>query len=251
MDWAVSDEPRLCSLPAGLHRSGGLPGALEWQSRFGSVSLSMFEAGTTDGINQAGLGAHALYLSGAELAKPDRRPLIGNTLWAQWVLDNFATVEESVAAMKTLSVASVPVRDQDLLCHLAIEDATGDSAIIEPLGGELVVHHDRRFTVMANDPPFGEQLENLGQYAPFGGDHPLPGNIMSTDRFVRATYFLSHLPEPADLAEAVAGVVHLAENVAVPPGAPYDDFAVSPTWWIAVVDLTSPTYYFWSRRSRR
>ncbi len=66
---------------------------------------------------------------------------------------------------------------------------------------------------------------------------------------MRASYFLEHLPEPATYAEALAGVVHLASNVAVPPGAPYDDFGVYPTWWISAADLTSPTFYFWSQLS--
>jgi penicillin V acylase-like amidase (Ntn superfamily) len=37
--------------------------------------------------------------------------------------------------------------------------------------------------------------------------------------------------------------------VACPPGAPYEDFSVYPTWWTSVVDLTNLTYYFWSSYS--
>jgi penicillin V acylase-like amidase (Ntn superfamily) len=249
MDWSVSDEPNLWVLPAGLHRSGGLPGAIEWVSSYGSAVLSMFDAGTVDGINERGLGAHCLYLERAGFASGRCRPLVGNTLWAQWALDRFASVDEALVAMDGLEVASIPVRGQDLHCHLSIEDVSGDSAIIEPIDGRLVVHHGRQYTVMANDPTFDEQLENVARYLPFGGSLPLPGDILSTDRFVRATYFLSHLPEPANVDEALAGVVHLAENVAVPPGAPYGDFSVYPTWWISAADLTTPTFYFWSRLS--
>lgn len=36
--------------------------------------------------------------------------------------------------------------------HLAVEDATGDSAIIEVNAGVLTTHHDRRFTVFTNAP---------------------------------------------------------------------------------------------------
>jgi penicillin V acylase-like amidase (Ntn superfamily) len=102
---------------------------------------------------------------------------------------------------------------------------------------------------MANDPAFDEQLEHLRRYRPFGGDRPLPGGIESTDRFVRAAYFLHYLPEPADLAEAIAGVVNIAGTVSCPPGAPYEDFGVFPTWWTSAVDLTNLTYYFWSHTS--
>ena len=96
----------------------------------------------------------------------------------------------------------------------------------------------------SNDPVYEDQLVNLARYRPFGGELPLPGDILSPDRFVRASYFLHYLPEPQTYAEALAGPILIARNVAVPPGAPYDDFAVYPTWWISAVDVTNLCYYF-------
>lgn len=249
MDWAVTDEPQLWALPRGACRSGGLAGSVQWESRFASVALSFFDSGTVDGLNERGLAAHLLYLDDAGYAAPTARPVIGNTNWAQWVLDNFATVADAVDAMQELSIASVAVRGEHLGSHLALEDDTGDSAIVEPLGGRLVIHHGPEYQVMANSPTYDEQLANLHRYRPFGGDLPLPGDIFSADRFVRATYFLGHLPEPTTYSEAVAGVVHIAGNVAVPPGAPYDDVGVYPTWWTAAADLDARTFYFWGRLS--
>jgi glycosyltransferase involved in cell wall biosynthesis len=51
--------------------------------------------------------------------------------------------------------------------HLALEDPSGDSAIIEPIDGELVVHHGAEYTVMANSPAYDEQLANLSRYEGF------------------------------------------------------------------------------------
>ncbi len=152
-------------------------------------------------------------------------------------------------ALREMSVVSVPVRGQELGCHLALEDASGDSAIVEPDGGRLRIHHSSEYQVVANDPPFAEQRANLRRYRPFGGDQPVPGGIESIDRFARASYFLHYLPEPRDAAEAVAGVVSIAGTVSCPPGAPYEDFGVYPTWWVSAIDLTHLTYYFWSRTS--
>jgi penicillin V acylase-like amidase (Ntn superfamily) len=203
MDWAVSDDPVLWAVPEGTRRAAG--GGV-WESRFGVVGLSMWDSGTTDAVNTAGLAAHLLYLGAAGFAAPGTPGAISNLLWAQWTLDRFATVAEAVAALS-----------------------------------------DR--PVVANDPPFDDQLENLSRYRPFGGSRPLPGGIESADRFVRAAYFLHYLPEPANLAEAVAGAVNVAGTVSVPPGAPYDDFGVYPTWWTSAIDLTNLTYYFWSHAS--
>ena len=245
MDWAVSDEPDLWSLPAGLQRSGNAgPGSLTWVSRYASLALSMWRTGTVDGMNDQGLAAHALYLDDVNWEAPDERPAVANLTWVQYLLDNFATVAEVVAAVPDVRIASLPVRGQEMGCHIAVDDAGGDSAIIEPIDGALVVHHRRDYAVMANSPDYDEQLANLARYRPFGGELSPPGDITSLDRFVRASYFLHYLPTPSNLEEAVAGVFKLAGTVAVPPGSPYEDGGVYPTWWTAGADLTNLTYYF-------
>jgi penicillin V acylase-like amidase (Ntn superfamily) len=246
MDWSVSDDPVLWAVPAGTSRAAG---DMAWQSRFGVVGMSMWDSGTTDAVNTAGLAAHLLYLGSAGFAAPGSPGAISNLLWAQWVLDRCATVDEAVTALHDLPLVSTPVRGQKLGCHLALEDASGDSAIVEPIDGGLRVHHGPEYQVMANDPSFDEQLDNLRQYSPFGGDRPVPGGIESADRFVRAAYYLHYLPEPADLTEAIAGVVNVAGTVSCPPGAPYADFGVYPTWWTSAIDLSNLTYYFWSHAS--
>ena len=71
------------------------------------------------------------------------------------------------------------------LVHISLEDRTCDSAVIEYLAGKATIHHDRRFTVMTNEPTYDKQIENLKRYRTFGGDKPLPGERTPTDRFVR------------------------------------------------------------------
>jgi len=250
MDWAVSDEPDLWSLPAGIERSGHAgANSMTWTSKYPSVVLSMWRSGTVDGMNGKGLGAHVLYLDDVDWEAPDDRPAVGNMMWVQYLLDNFATVAEVVAAVPDVRIASITMRGQDMGCHVAVDDASGDSAIIEPIEGKLVVHHRREYAVMANSPDYDDQLANLARYRPFGGELSPPGDITSLDRFVRASYFLHYLPEPANLEEAVAGVFKLAANVAVPPGSPYEDGGVYPTWWTAGADLTNLTYYFLASES--
>lgn len=38
--------------------------------------------------------------------------------------------------------------------HLATEDATGDSAILEVVDGQMNIYHDRRCTAMTNEPTY-------------------------------------------------------------------------------------------------
>lgn len=252
MDWSVSDEPELWFVPSGLTRTGcDDTGALTWTSIYASVVTSMWGIGTVDGMNEKGLAAHALYLDPQDVsfAEPDGRPVLPITLWVQHILDTCATVVDVVDALDQVRISSPPIRGEQFGVHIAVEDASGDSAIIEPLDGRLVVHHGPEYTVMANSPALDRQLENLARYRPFGGELPPPGDITSADRFVRSSYFLHYLPEPQNTAEAVAGVFQLIANVSVPYGAPYSDGGVYPTWWRAGADLTNRVYYFGSTRS--
>ena len=252
MDWIVSDQPQLWFVPKGTTRTGSSDkDAHHWTSRYGSVVTSMWGIGTVDGLNDQGLAAHALYLDPEDVSfpDPDARPSVANALWVQYLLDNYSSVAEAVADLDRVRITSPLFGGLELGLHIAIEDASGDSAIIEPLGGELVVHHGREYTVMANSPTLDKQLENLANYRPFGGELPPPGDITSSDRFVRASYFLHYLPPAENTEEAVAGVFQLISNVSVPYGAPYSTGDPYPTWWRAGANLTDRIYFFGSTRS--
>ena len=101
MDWKVSDDPVLWAVPEGTRRAAG---DAAWESRFGVVGLSMWDSGTTDAVNSAGLAGHVLYLGTAGFAAPGSPAAITNLLWAQWVLDHCATVDEAVSALRDLPV---------------------------------------------------------------------------------------------------------------------------------------------------
>jgi choloylglycine hydrolase len=70
---------------------------MTWTSRYGSVVAAGFDAGTADGMNEKGLVANLLYLTESEYVTPsdkDPRKTLSISLWAQYALDNFATVAE-------------------------------------------------------------------------------------------------------------------------------------------------------------
>jgi penicillin V acylase-like amidase (Ntn superfamily) len=250
LDWETSDEPRLWVLPRGTARNGGVgEGSVEWTSLFGSVTMQGWGCVTSEGINEAGLSARVLYLEATEWEGPDDRPAVSNLVWTQYVVDNFATVEEALAGLADVRVVSMPMHGAHLGAHLMIEDPSGDSALVEMIGGVPTVHHGRKYDVATNDPPYDEQVAGLARYRPWGGDLGIPGDIASEERFVRATYYLSHLPKPADDAEAVAGVMGVIRNCQVPYGAPDTRFETFPTWWASVTDLTERVYYFQSTRA--
>jgi penicillin V acylase-like amidase (Ntn superfamily) len=250
MDWETSDAPRLWVIPRGTRRSGATEhGELSWTSQYGTASMQGWGVATTEAVNDAGLSARVLYLEATEWEPVDDRPAIANLMWTQYAADNYATVEQALNGLAEVRVQSVPIHGQHLGAHLLLEDAGGDSALIEILGGTATIHHGAQYDVVANDPPYDEQIAGLARYRPWGGQLGIPGDIISEERFARATYYLSHLPPPADAAEAVAGVFGIVRNCQVPYGAPDNRFDTYPTWWASVTDLTNRVYYFQSTRA--
>ncbi|WP_421694979.1 linear amide C-N hydrolase [Aestuariivirga sp.] len=255
MDWPESTEPVLTIFPRGLERGGGKAGAevivtdnpARWTSKYGSLVTTIYGIGTADGINEAGLGAHMLYLNDTDFGARDvSKPGLHAGLWAQYLLDNAATVEEALKLFDGIQVVMVEANGHKANVHLAIEDASGDSAIIEFIGGKPVIHHGRDFVVMTNDPAYDQQLALLKNqdFSKPSSTMPLPGNVNPVDRFQRATYYLNLLPKPKGEREAAAGVLAIARNVSVPFGAPYKGFGIYNTEYRTAANLTDKRYYF-------
>jgi choloylglycine hydrolase len=255
MDWPVSTEPMIIVFPRGIERHGGQLGpdrviaenAVMWTSRYGSMTTSIYGLGSADGLNERGLAVHMLFLRATDFGPRDpSKPGLVASLWAQYLLDNAATVEEALALHDDINLVMVGARGRDATVHLALEDASGDSAIIEYIDGQKIVHHGPEFRIMTNDPAYDQQLELLGQqdFSKPSRDMPLPGNVNPVDRFQRAAYYSALLPEPKNTREAVAGVLAIVRNCSVPFGAPYGEFGIYNTEYRTVTDSTNRRYFF-------
>ena len=255
MDWPESTEPKLTVFPRGLARDGGTAGGAvvvtdnpaRWTSKYGSIVTTIYGIGTADGMNEKGLAAHMLYLNATDFGPRDTaKPGLHAGLWAQYLLDNAATVDEALKLFDQIQIVMVSSNGHQANVHLAMEDATGDSAIIEYIGGKPVIHHGSQYTVMTNDPAYDQQLALLAKqdFSKPASDMPLPGNVNPVDRFQRATYYLKLLPKPANEREAAAGILAIARNVSVPFGAPYKGFGIYNTEYRTAANLTAKRYYF-------
>lgn len=259
MDWLEDMRTNLWAFPRGIARSG-LAGdnSITWTSKYSSLAAGAYDIATADGINEKGLVVNALWLADSDYGKRNaKKPGLSLSLWLQYMLDNFATVAKAVAATERgdfqvvgakLEVAGHAMEAE---IHLALADASGDSAIIEVMdGGTVRVHHGRAYTVMTNEPPFDEQLKNLQHYQGFGGTAPLPGTSEPADRFVRAAAYVENLPKPHDLRETIAGMFSVMRNVSAPFSKSTDGRPnVSHTIWRTVADATDRIYFYESTLS--
>lgn len=251
MDWSTDIESHIWIFPRGIERDGRTgTNSFQWKSKYGSVITSGYDISTTDGMNEKGLVANILWLAEATYPKFDRKkPGLAISLWGQYVLDNFATVQEAVEVLKTepftLVTDAVPGQNRLATLHLAISDAHGDSAIVEYIDGKQVIHHDKKYQVMTNSPVFEKQLALAEYWKDLGGTVMLPGTNRSADRFARASFYIQAIPKNKDPVVALASVFSVIRNVSVPygistPGQPN----ISSTRWRTVSDQKQKRYFF-------
>ena len=175
MDWPENMQDELWAFPRGVKHSGLVENPITWTSKYGSLIIASFpekgKAGVSDGINEKGLAVNLLWLDKSDYGPRHKKlPGLAVSLWAQYFLDNFATVDEAVRSIMekpfqvvtfSLTTSQGFVRLGHL--HLSLEDKTGDSAILEYVGGKLNIHHNKKYAIMTNEPPFEEQQENHPQ----------------------------------------------------------------------------------------
>lgn len=250
MDWKEDLKTNLYIFPRGIARKGALSApTVEWTSKYGSVVAAGYDIGICDGMNEKGLVANLLFLpeSVYELEN-DSRPVMGLSIWTQYILDNFATVDEAV---KDLSKDSFMIDAPDLpngvksRLHMAISDATGNSAIIEYLDGHVSVYEGKEYQVLTNSPAYDLQLAVNDYWKQVGGLNMLPGTNKSSDRFARASFYINAVAQSSDPAVAIPAVFSVIRNVSVPYGISTPDSPhISSTRWRSVCDQKDLIYYF-------
>ncbi len=263
MDWGEDMFSNMWVLPRGMKRDGmGGKNTVTWTSKYGSLVVSGYDIGTCDGINEQGLVVNMLALVESDYGQPSARGrVICMSTWAQYLLDNHATVAEAVADLRkeNFRVQTIVLpTGRPANMHLAISDATGDSAIFEYVQGRLVIHHGKEFKVLTNSPTYDQQLAIMEYWKTAGGlTKSLPGTSNAADRFVRASFLLGALPVKTNSKyisgspqekfhfQAAMAVLSLMRSVGTPLGFSLDDQPwVSSTIWRTVSDSTNRIYLF-------
>jgi penicillin V acylase-like amidase (Ntn superfamily) len=253
MDWKDEIQANLWVFPRNMQRSGEVgPASLTWTSKYGSVISSAWDIATADGMNEKGLVANILWLAESQYPKFDpqgQKKGISIATWAQYVLDNFATVQEAVDQLRNepfvLVSDYIPGTQKFTTLHLSISDASGDNAIFEYINGKLVIHHSPTYTVMTNSPVFEQQLVLDTYWKGIPGTIMLPGTNRAADRFVRASYYIHAIPQTDNTRIAIASVFSVIRNCSVPFGISSEQEPnISSTRWRSVSDQKNLVYYF-------
>ena len=251
-----------------------------WNGKHGFLGINALGLDyAVDGMNEAGLTIGALFLPGFAEYQPfpaDGKHAISNLDVPNWVLSQFATVDEVREALAKMVVYDLvmPQAGGPMPLHWAIRDAQGGSIVVEYLGGKLHLH-DNPIGVMTNSPSFAWHLTNLRNYInltnlnvdalklgsvtiePIGqgtGLLGLPGDYTPPSRFVKTAALAYSAVPVANALDGVNLAFHILNAVDIPrgavaekspakaSGAPGVDYDV--TEWVTVYDLRNRHAYF-------
>jgi choloylglycine hydrolase len=209
-----------------------------------------------------------------DVSTADSAKSISSIQVLQYALTNFATVDEVKAGFAKIFVNCSTVAEYNnatFPLRYCLHDINDKSIVIEYLKGELVIT-DNPIGVMTNDPPFSEQLNNIGQFAnltnveqpspvidgvtyrsPSSGNglHGMPGDYLSPSRFIRALFLSKSVPTTYTAIEQTNAAWHILGSFDIPPGAitlpasnPYGGGAggIEITEWSVVADNKNMTY---------
>lgn len=200
-----------------------------------------------DGMNEMGLTSGAFFFPDfaeyAPLTNENQRKALSPLDFNNWILTQFATIDEIKKAIENNEVVIVATVLEGWGAeappfHYIVYDKTGKSIVIEPIGGKLIVY-DNPLGVLTNSPTFdwhlinlrnyvnltpnnvreikidGETFKGLGQGTGMMG---IPGDFTPPSRFVRAMAFcMTAIPAP-DATEGINQVFHILNNFDIPVG---------------------------------
>ena len=220
---------------------------LEYKSKYASVGAMVFNVpAMMDGLNEKGLAVGTFYFPGyadyVSLSTENQSKALSPIDFSNWILTQFATVEEVKQALSSIVIVPTIYKDwgdQTPPFHYIVYDKSGKSIAIEPREGKLLVY-DNPLGVFTNSPDFNWHMTNLRNYinmspfnvkplkidslvlAPFGqgsGMVGLPGDFTPPSRFVRASIFTITATPSSNSNEAVLQAFHILNQFDIPIGA--------------------------------
>jgi choloylglycine hydrolase len=278
MEFAIDLKSDVIAVPRKQKYVSDAPGGkkgLKWATKYGFVAANAFEQGiAVDGLNEAGLSVGFLWLPETEyqkVSKRDTKKAISILYLGNWLLGNFATVDEVKKNIGKVVVWGETVPELGIAppLHVAVHDASGKSLVIEFIGGEQKIH-DNPIGVLTNSPTFDWHITNLRNYVGLtsfrsepvemdgvsfkdmgngSGVFGVPGDWTPPSRFVRIATFKRLADPTKDSGEAVVLTQHILNTVDIPLGDVKSSkkgkgLEEESTQWSVIKDLKNKVFYF-------
>lgn len=226
-----------------------------------------------DGVNEKGLYFGAFYFAGSakfeQLSEQNRGKAISSEELGNWILSQFASIEELKKALpqKVVVGTHIDVIDGFAPFHYTVTDSTGASVVIQYTKAGLTFF-DNTVNAVTNDPTFDWHKTNLQNYVglspvnreevtvgrlklrPFGqgtGLFGLPGDHSSPSRFVRAVAFANTALPSHNASETIFTAFHILNTFDIPKGSIREasgEGLTDYTVWTSAADTKNATYYY-------
>ena len=217
-----------------------------WTSKYGSITFNQIGCDWPfGGVNEAGLVVEMMAVDRAKYPVPDERPIITESQWQQYQLDNFSTVEEVIASDSQLRIKNPPPGIP--LGHWLVCDKTGNCAIIEFLNGKMVYYTKETMPVKAlTNSTYAESVESWKS-----GKLPAIDGWRSLERFTQAANMVKNYDPNASMS-----VVDYAFDILSSVRANGMDYMLGEpiyTQWSIVYDIKNLKVYFrtWGNKQIR
>ena len=252
------------------HQSQIVPNGKKWQSIHGVVGFSGFSNPQwfADGMNSAGLSAHALYMPDhCTYYEPKNDGSdIGILDVIAFVLGTCSTTAEAKAALATCNVVNVVPKQVPIALPLHIVVHDKDSCVVAEFHPEGMRIVDNPVQVATNSPYLDWHLTNVSNYLSFSPENPvpivvggttfapfaqgqgfrgIPGDGTSPSRFIRALTMVRFAATPVDQKAAEFGAIRVLHGFDIVAGSideKPDGAEPELTMWSTVSDLTANRY---------
>ena len=284
LEFGLPLESNVITIPRNLHYTGvgsdGKPGTgIIWDTKYAAVGMNgLNQPILIDGMNEVGMTGGLLNAPNTaqyqHTEAKDSANSIASYQMLIYALTNFKTVEEAKAGFRSIQVndSTLAVYKGVVPVRMTLHDAQGKSATFEYLKGQLVIT-DNPTGVMTNDPAFAWHLDNIGNYAnltpverdgikigdktfvpPSSGSGlaHIPGDMLSTSRFIRAVALTQAAPKNMTNVQQVNAAWHILGSFDISPGSvslpatnSYGGGAggYEVTEWSTVADTKNMVYY--------
>ena len=251
LDWKTPIPTNLYVYPRGISKVGNTtPDAVRWTSRYGAIYAVSYDGGVTEGMNEKGLVVNGLFCKGTIYVNDQttNRPPMSLAVFVAWLLDMNSTTAEVCEVLRrhdfNISGATFDGGTVSAL-HWGVTDAGGNTAVIEFDHGNINIYEGDSLNILTNDPTFPQMNAINDYWKKVGGANMLPGTVKSPDRFVRASYFDSHVAKTADADLGTSICRSIVANVSVPYKYTVESEPnVSSTQWRSFANIRDLRYYF-------
>lgn len=248
LEFGIDVDISVAVIPRGYAFKGTTPKGegMSYKAKYAAVGAIAFgNPALMDGINERGLAVGTFYFPGyAEYTETDQenqQRSLSPVEFSNWILTQFESIDEIKSALPSVVIAPTVIKawgNQPPPFHYIVYDKSGESLVIEPVGGNLLTY-DNKLGVFTNSPEFDWHMSNLRNYInltpfnvepvtlsgvtlkPFGegsGMVGMPGDFTPPSRFVRAAIYSTTATPSKNAEEGILQVFHILNQFDIPIG---------------------------------